>query len=191
MTTECRSYQQLYWCLTALLICSVSTAQDLEPVLVSYLQDDAPKNVGPDASLKPLSQISLSIADRESVPEDRYSELAAAAESEVVVRHPMTYSWVAPGLSHNPLYTEDVALERYGWSYRPVVQPFVSGVHFLADVALLPYQAGLDCPSDVQCNLGYRRPGNCAPQVKKHLPWSWKGAALQGGAVVGVSALFP
>jgi hypothetical protein len=41
-------------------------------------------------------------------------------------------------LMHGPLYFEQPLLERYGYSKRPRMQPFRSGVKFSADVAIWP-----------------------------------------------------
>ena len=151
-------------------------------------ETDAIKNL-----LKPLSEISLETQQLgKSVPKNRFvaSQLIYQEHFNCDTCFFKHYQWVASGLNHNPLYTEDVALERYGWSYCSVLQPVVSGVRFCKDAATLPYQIGLDCPCELKSTLGYHRPGSCAPRVVKHLPWSWKGAALQAGAVAGGIAFF-
>lgn len=150
-------------------------------------QTDAINNL-----LKPLSEISLETQQLgKTVPKDRFvTSLLIYQEHFSCDTCLKNYQWVAPGLNHNPLYTEDVALERYGWSYCPVLQPVVSGVRFCKDAATLPYQIGLDCPCELKSTLGYQRPGTWASRVVKRLPWSWKGAALQAGAVAGGIAFF-
>src|SRR5262249_5534538 len=40
------------------------------------------------------------------------------------------FAWKAPATCHKPLYFEDVQLERYGHSWNPVLQPFMSAGHF-------------------------------------------------------------
>lgn len=102
----------------------------------------------------------------------------------------VTYAWKASGLCHKPLYFEEVHLERYGHTTRPLTQPFVSGAHFFGSAIMLPYQMGIDPPWECEYPLGYYRPGNCAPMMVRPFPWSLRGAALQAGAVVGVGAAF-
>jgi hypothetical protein len=99
------------------------------------------------------------------------------------------YHWKASGLFSNPLYFEDVSLERYGRT--SCVQNVVSGAKFFGTVAILPYKMGVDCPREHVYVLGHKRPGNCAPAVCEHPPCSLRGAALQAGAVTGIGFLFP
>ena len=61
------------------------------------------------------------------------------------------FTWKASGLCHKPLYFEDVQLERYGHSWNPVVQPFMSAAHFFVSVPLLPYKMGLQSARASAC----------------------------------------
>ena len=72
------------------------------------------------------------------------------------------FTWKATGICHKPLYFEDVQLERYGHSWNPVVQPFMSAGHFFLSVPLLPYKMGLTPPTECIYTLGYYRPGSCS-----------------------------
>jgi hypothetical protein len=99
------------------------------------------------------------------------------------------FHWKASGLFSNPLYFEDVSLERYG--QESCVQNAVSTAKFFGTVAILPYKMGVDCPREHDYKLGYIRPGNCAPPVCERLPFSLRGCAAQAGAVTGVGLLFP
>jgi hypothetical protein len=103
----------------------------------------------------------------------------------------ITYTWKASGLCHKPLYFEEVQLERYGHTFGPVAQPFVSGAHFFANIAILPYKMGINPPNECQYALGYYRPGDCAPYMIPPVPLSARGGLYQAGAVVGAVALFP
>jgi predicted metal-dependent hydrolase len=79
--------------------------------------------------------------------------------------HQPIFAWyVARETWHYPDYFEDLALERYGHSFG-CVQPAVSYVKFLADLALLPYNAWLNPPCARQYDLGLYRPGDCAPRL--------------------------
>lgn len=101
------------------------------------------------------------------------------------------YMWKASGLCHKPLYFEDVSLERYGHSWGPFVQPFVSGAHFFARIPALPYAMGLKAPNECVYTLGHYRPGSCAPYLIDPIPMTWRAAAFQGAAVTGGVFLFP
>jgi len=95
------------------------------------------------------------------------------------------FAWKATGLCHKPLYFEDVQLERYGHSWNPVLQPFMSAGHFFASVALLPYHMGINPPGECIYTLGYYRPGSCAPYMIEPFPISLRGAVFEAAAVTG------
>lgn len=102
-----------------------------------------------------------------------------------------TMTWKASALCHKPLYFEDVQLERYGHTHGPLVQPVVSGAHFFANVALLPYKMGINPPHECQYPLGYYRPGSCAPWMLQPFPLSARGAATAVGFYTGANYLIP
>lgn len=103
----------------------------------------------------------------------------------------ITYMWKASGLCHKPLYFEDEALERYGHSWGPYVQPLVSGAHFFGTLPVLPYKMGLKTPDECVYALGHYRPGNCAPYLIDPVPFTWRAAIFQAGGAVGVAAFLP
>lgn len=103
----------------------------------------------------------------------------------------LTYTWKASGLCHKPLYFEEIELERYGHTFGPVAQPVISGAHFFANIAILPYKMGINPPHECQYALGYYRPGDCAPFMLPPVPLSARGALYEAGAIVGGVALFP
>ncbi|MDA7951410.1 MAG: hypothetical protein MPJ24_07975 [Pirellulaceae bacterium] len=102
-----------------------------------------------------------------------------------------TFTWKASALCHKPLYFEEIALERYGHTRGPFVQPVVSGAHFFANIALMPYNAGIHPPNECQYALGYYRPGDCAPWLIEPFPLSGRGALLEAGAVTGLGIILP
>ena len=104
---------------------------------------------------------------------------------------PITFTWKASSLCYKPLYFEDVQLERYGHYRNPYLQPFVSRARFLLTVPCLPYLMGVDPPNQCVYDLGYYRPGNCAPSMLEPIPISLRGGLLQAGAVVGLAAAIP
>jgi len=101
------------------------------------------------------------------------------------------YPWLASDLCYNPLYFEDVALERYGHSYHPLIQPFVSVGKFSGQLAGLPYQMVIDSPRKAMYPLGYYRPGEYAPCLLYQVPWNTEAAAVQAGVVTGLFFLIP
>ena len=102
-----------------------------------------------------------------------------------------TYLWKAYALCHRPLYFEDEQLERYGHSFSPCWQPFISGAHFFCTLPVLPYCMGVEPPCECIYALGHYRPGNCAPYMCNPIPLSPRGALFQAGAVVGTAAILP
>jgi hypothetical protein len=101
------------------------------------------------------------------------------------------YQWKASALCHKPLYFEDEQLERYGHSFSPCFQPFVSGAHFFCRLPVLPYCMGVEPPHECIYALGHYRPGNCAPYMCNPIPISCRGAAIQAGAVTGAVYAIP
>ncbi len=102
-----------------------------------------------------------------------------------------TYMWKASALCHKPLYFEDEQLERYGHSFSPCFQPFVSGAHFFLTLPVLPYCMGVEPPCECIYALGHYRPGSCAPYMCNPIPLSPRGALFQAGAVTGAAAILP
>ena len=92
-----------------------------------------------------------------------------------------TYLWKASALCHKPLYFEDEQLERYGHSWPPCVQPFVSGAHFFCTLPVLPYCMGVEPPMECIYALGHYRPGNCAPYMFDPVPLSCPRRAVRSG----------
>ena len=104
---------------------------------------------------------------------------------------PTCFHWAASNLTHNPLYFEDVPLERYGHTYPYCVQPFVSVGKFGLQVIGLPYQIALDPVCSEQYALGYYRPGDCAPFLRYRIPFNERAAATAAGVYTGLFFLFP
>ena len=144
---------------------------------------------------KPLSSVNLNVMPgQELIPTDvatgEFLQMvpgAAFRSGEVVY----PFHWAPSEMVHRPLYFEEAALERYGQTHSPLLQPVISGAHFFGNVAILPYKMGLDLPHQRIYNLGHHRAGSWARSERGHLPWRWRGALFQAGAVVGGVYLFP
>jgi hypothetical protein len=102
-----------------------------------------------------------------------------------------TYMWKASAMCHKPLYFEDEQLERYGHSFSPCFQPFISGAHFFCTLPVLPYCMGVEPPCECIYALGYYRPGSCAPYMINPVPLSPRGALFEAGVVTGAAAALP
>ncbi len=103
----------------------------------------------------------------------------------------ITYTWKASALCHKPLYFEEVALERYGHSRGPILDPLVSAAHFFVTVPLLPYEMGVEPPCECEYSLGYYRPGDCAPWIIDGFPISLRGLALECTVATGAAFAIP
>jgi len=103
----------------------------------------------------------------------------------------MNYHWLASNQYHNPLYFEDVSLERYGHSHHDLVQPFVSVGKFGTQLIGLPYQMAINPIHRKQYTLGWYRPGDWAPKKFYQIPLNLKAAAVQAGVTTGAVFLFP
>jgi hypothetical protein len=101
------------------------------------------------------------------------------------------FEWLATAMKHKPLYFEDVNAERYGYTVSPLLQPAISGAHFFANVAALPYKMTTHPPCECIYTLGHYRPGDCAPRRWHHEPLDAKAAAVEAGVVVGLVGIVP
>ena len=126
--------------------------------------------------IQTIDQISLDIRDTaKMVPKDRSGMLVNESKSSWNDFTPSAkvFAWCAPDISYQPLYFEDVPLERYGQTFAgPDLAGAFSGVHFFASAMTLPCQICQDPVFSCEYPLGYCRPGNLAPFTqKKYLFW--------------------
>lgn len=114
-------------------------------------------------------------------------------QGEYVARQPSpaVLQWAPSNLYHYPLYFEDPALERYGHTYHPVVQPFASAGRFATQLVGLPYQMTLHPVHSREYALGYYRPGECAPKKHYQIPFNEEAAVAQAAAMAGFFLIFP
>ena len=91
---------------------------------------------------------------------------------------------------YNPLYFEEVNLERYGNSL-PIVQPAVSAARFFGTMAILPYRLTAYRPYRCLYHDHHFRPGAPAP-CEHAVPWLRVDASLmETYAIVGLIFLIP
>ncbi len=106
-------------------------------------------------------------------------------------RTPIEFHWMASNLHHYPLYFEDPALERYGHSYHPLIQPFASAGRMTTQLLGLPYQMAIDPIHRRRYSLGWIRPGDCAPKLKYRLPLNKKAALVEAAAITAGAVILP
>jgi hypothetical protein len=81
------------------------------------------------------------------------------------------FCWEAPNICYQPLYFEDVGLERYGQCRNEILQSWLSAAHFFSSAALLPLHMRHDPIYGCEYPLGYCRPGNCTERVFQRQFW--------------------
>lgn len=118
------------------------------------------------------------------------NEMDKGEYSERVVSRTVL-QWEPTNLWYHPVYFEDVGLERYGHSHRPLLQPFVSSGRFFGQVATLPYQMALRPASSREFALGYYQPGEWAPKKKYQLPFNEEASAAEFLWITGLVLLIP
>jgi len=79
------------------------------------------------------------------------------------------FAWSAPDIRYQPLYFEDVALERYGQTPDgcELRQTVLSAAHFFGSAALLPYKLVDQHRHSCDSPLGFCRPGSDTPFVRQ------------------------
>ena len=103
----------------------------------------------------------------------------------------MTMAWEPTNFYYYPLYFADPALERYGHTYHPVVQPVASLARAGVQFVLLPYQMTITPPCKREYPLGWYRPGECAPKLHYQIPLNAKAAVVEAAVVTGLFFAIP
>lgn len=144
-----------------------------------------------------IATVSLDISPPDgALPED-HAEVAFAslqARAHLPGTHRLwgtsDYHWNASLLNHQPLYFEDVNLERHGFSYG-YLQPIVSGAKFFATLPALPYLMTARPPLVPRYTLGETKPGSHASYVHEYPPLSLKAGVVEAVAVTGLFFIIP
>lgn len=141
-------------------------------------------------TIKPSLSYALRDIDASQLPTDYDSRLD---KGEYVARKssPAVLQWAPTNFYHYPLYFEDPSLERYGHTYHPIVQPFVSTGRFAGQLVGLPYQMVLNPVHSRQYSLGYYRPGEVAPKKTYQIPWNNEAVAVQTAVIAGLFLILP
>ncbi len=125
---------------------------------------------------KPMSMLSLDVREMSSdAPQDRSTALSQTDYGRWAsfTPQPIAFAWAAPDIRYQPLYFENVRLERYGQTRGPWKEVGDGAVHFFASAALLPYHARFDRPRSCDYPLGYCRPGNSTCCTRQLQWWGW------------------
>ncbi len=133
------------------------------------LQEEEQRRQRPEFGDWPKKGIrGITIGIRETsdvVPEDLAGQLIKSAKPRWThfAPSPKVFAWAAPDIRYQPLYFEDVALERYGQTLSPYRQTIKSSVHFFKSVVFLPNKMRHDAPASCDYPLGFCRPGDPTP----------------------------
>jgi hypothetical protein len=163
----------------ALALASAAWGQVVEPISPDdhsaasqdYAQGNAQANS--EWPQKSINQISIDPRDTaERKPADNSAELIDSASPDHWYNASYGYQvveWTAPNLRYNPLYFEDVGLERYGQVHWGHWDPVRSSMLFYGGVLVLPYNMLKISPHDCETPLGFARPGSPAPETHNYL----------------------
>ncbi len=141
---------------------------DLDLAQLNVSPHDGPANQDDvkGSLLRPIQEISLNIQNQTGqLPQSRAGELLTHMDYRWPQFEPAHsfFAWESPNIGYQPLYFEDVALERYGQTCRPGRQVLQSTVHFGASFLTLPYHLFIDPSWNCETPYGYCRPGEIAP----------------------------
>jgi hypothetical protein len=101
-------------------------------------------------------------------PQDRSIELDyGMADWTHFQCQPKVFAWCAPDIRYQPLFFEDVALERYGQTLGFHRQTFRSGIHFFKSAITFPNNARHHSPWSCDYPLGFCRPGDCVHGIEQ------------------------
>lgn len=139
-------------------------SQDDEVVADPPSQPEELTNSPSGWQLKSIRDIKLDVRDNAArTPTDRSYELAQYGRHGDLATTEKVFAWAAPNIRYQPLYFEDVALERYGQTLPPNQQFVASNLHFWKSFLTLPRQMRFDSPKSCNYPLGFCRPGDTVP----------------------------
>ena len=141
---------------------------------------------------KPMTELTTDISTTGNLPETTRETLEPRMHSAGTHRGwiGMAYYWDASHLAHQPLYFEDVNLERHGYS-QGLLQPAVSAARFAGQFVLLPYALAAHPHYEAEYTLGEWRPGSAVPYVKDRPRPNLGGAAFEAAVITGLIFAVP
>lgn len=170
--------------------CSLLSAQDtnrrylINSTPIGYQQDGEDEADSSDQTMaekinplrKPMSSLTVDVQEFSAkAPMDKSNQLTDAYTDTWSTFSPMPigYAWTAPNIRYQPLFFENVRLERYGQTRGPWREVGDSSLHFFGSLALLPYHARFDDRLGCDYPLGFCRPGNRVPATRQLQWWGW------------------
>ena len=135
-----------------------------EPIETEQSSDEM---IGDNWPANSINEIELRVVEVERVPEDRSELLAGFGRVGPVSDSVKVFAWEAANIRYQPLYFEDVVLERYGQTMPDYRQGFRSAAHFALSFTGLSLQLLETPPKSCDYPLGYCRPGTCVPQTRQ------------------------
>ncbi len=158
----------------------------------SHQDSDAPKQVpeiAQDNEQQPegvkafmarsIREINIDIRESaESFPGDRSQDLVNGDGSDWLypARTSKTFAWTAPNIRYQPLYFEQVALERYGQTPCGYKEFVATATHFYTSAVMLPLHMRVTPPRSCDHPLGFCRPGSVNPYITEQF---WYGNPLR------------
>lgn len=151
---------------------------------------------------RPIGQIGIDIRPKskdgsQTLPADTAPQalteipfITASPAQGLIARSTSVRARGAENFPYQPLYFEQVNLERYG-RYRTPLQPATSALRFFATIPALPYAMAIHNP-----HLAYYRnwpyeAGWGAPRVRELPPFQPRAAVVESAAIVGLAYLLP
>ncbi|MEM7453790.1 MAG: hypothetical protein AAF456_05470 [Planctomycetota bacterium] len=117
---------------------------------------------------KNIREISINMVESaRTVPDDRSGSMVTQAGDDFTTFAPTrkVFAWAAPNIRYQPLYFEDVALERYGHEYNFGKQIWHSAWHMTRSTFYFPWNMYVENPFSCDTPYGFCRPGNCVPET--------------------------
>lgn len=152
---------------------SYSADDDAKPTYQQYVDGLESKNAANESGQiwerKSIHELRIDIRETHDVaPDDRSAEMnyGFGEDCDWLPTYKL-FAWCAPNIHYQPLYFEDVPLERYGQTLGLHRQPFRSGIRFHAATLLLPWQMWRNRPCECDYPLGFCRPGSCVPPTRQ------------------------
>lgn len=153
---------------------------------------------------RPIGQISIDVRSKpkgtsNDLPEDLAQQTTGNVPTVVAARADEMYSepMYAAALDrahefpYQPLYFEEINLERYGRSNCGVLQPAASGLRFFATIPSLPYAMTVHKPNQTYHWRWPYEAGWGAPRVRELRPLELKPSLVQAAAVSGLIFVVP